>query len=94
MCLGVPGKVTEIYEVGGLKMGKVDFGGVVREACLAYVPEIEVGEYTVIHVGFAISQISEEEAMESLEVLQEITSLEEELGIGTTMEPTKPPKAG
>lgn len=88
MCLGVPGKVTEIYEVGGLKMGKVDFGGVVREACLAYVPEIQVGEYTVIHVGFAISQISEEEALESLEVLQEITSLEEELGIGSTMEPT------
>lgn len=96
MCLGVPGKVTEIYEVGGLKMGKVDFGGVVREACLAYVPEIEVGQYTVIHVGFAISQISEEEAMESLEVLQEITSLEEELGIGSAAEPTpeKPLKAG
>ena len=88
MCLGVPGKVTEIYEVGGLKMGKVDFGGVVREACLAYVPEIEVGEYTVIHVGFAISQISEEEAMESLEVLQEITTLEEELGIGSAIEST------
>ncbi|MCB8947814.1 MAG: HypC/HybG/HupF family hydrogenase formation chaperone [Ardenticatenaceae bacterium] len=94
MCLGVPGKVTEIYEVGGLKMGKVDFGGVVREACLAYVPEIEVGEYTVIHVGFAISQISEEEAMESLEVLKEITSLEEELGIGMQPAPEKPPKAG
>ena len=96
MCLGVPGKVTEIYEVGGLKMGKVDFGGVLREACLAYVPEIEVGEYTVIHVGFAISQISEEEAMESLEVLKEITSLEEELGIGLATEPTpeEPSKAG
>ncbi len=96
MCLGVPGKVTEIYEVGGLKMGKIDFGGVVREACLAYVPEIQVGEYTVIHVGFAISQISEEEAMESLEVLQEITTLEEELGIGSAAEPTpeKPSKAG
>lgn len=87
MCLGVPGKVVEIYEVGGLKMGKVDFGGVTREACLAYVPEIQVGEYTVIHVGFAISQISEEEAMESLEVLNEITSIEEELGIGSAAEP-------
>ncbi|MCB9007226.1 MAG: HypC/HybG/HupF family hydrogenase formation chaperone [Ardenticatenaceae bacterium] len=88
MCLGVPGKVTEIYDIGGLKMGKVDFGGVTREACLAYVPEIQVGEYTVIHVGFAISQISKEDAMESLEVLQEITSLEEELGIGSAAEPT------
>ncbi|MCB8977481.1 MAG: HypC/HybG/HupF family hydrogenase formation chaperone [Ardenticatenaceae bacterium] len=98
MCLGVPGKVVEIYEVGGLKMGKVDFGGVTREACLAYVPEISVGEYTVIHVGFAISQISEEEAMLSLETLQELTSLEEELGIGSAMEPTpekpRPANAG
>lgn len=82
MCLGVPGKVTEIYEVGGLKMGKVDFGGVVREACLAYVPEIQIGDYTVIHVGFAISQLSEEEARSSLEAIQELSSLEEELGIG------------
>ena len=88
MCLGVPGKVVEIYEVGGLKMGKVDFGGVTREACLAYVPEIAVGEYTVIHVGFAISQISEEEAMLSLETIQELTSLEEELGIGLTLDST------
>jgi hydrogenase expression/formation protein HypC len=87
MCLGVPGKVVEIYEVGGLKMGKVDFGGVTREACLAYVPEIAVGEYTVIHVGFAISQISEEEALLSLETIQELTSLEEELGIGLALDP-------
>ncbi len=62
MCLGVPGKITEIYTAGGLRMGKVDFGGVVREACLEYVPEAEVGNYTVIHVGFAISLLSEEEA--------------------------------
>ena len=82
MCLGVPGKVIEIYEVGGLKMGKVDFGGVVREACLAYVPDIQIGEYTVIHVGFAISQISEEEAQSALETIREISSLEDELGSG------------
>ncbi|HFQ94303.1 MAG TPA: HypC/HybG/HupF family hydrogenase formation chaperone [Anaerolineae bacterium] len=82
MCLGVPGKVTEIYEVGGLKMGKVDFGGVVREACLAYVPEIQIGDYTVIHVGFAISQLSEEEAQSSLEAIRELSSLEGELGLG------------
>ncbi|MCA9925752.1 MAG: HypC/HybG/HupF family hydrogenase formation chaperone [Anaerolineales bacterium] len=82
MCLGVPGKVTEIYEIGGLKMGKVDFGGVVREACLAYVPEIEVGQYTIIHVGFAISRLSEEEALDSLEAIKELSNLEEELGIG------------
>lgn len=94
MCLGVPGKVIEIYEVGGLKMGKVDFGGVTREACLAYVPEIAIGEYTVIHVGFAISQISEEEAMLSLETIQELSSLEEELGICLMLEPTPERPAG
>jgi len=80
MCLGVPGKVIEVYEAGGLKMGKIDFGGVVREACLAYVPEIEVGEYTVIHVGFAISQLSEEEAQATLEILEELGGYTEELG--------------
>jgi len=79
MCLGVPGKIVEIHESGGLRMGKVDFGGVVREACLAYVPEAEVGDYTVIHVGFAISRLSEEEAQASLETLREMVNLEEEI---------------
>ena len=81
MCLGVPGKIIEIHEVAGLKMGKVDFGGVYREACLEYVPEAQVGDYTVIHVGFAISRLSEEEAQASLATLQEIVNLEEELGL-------------
>ncbi|HIP71672.1 MAG TPA: HypC/HybG/HupF family hydrogenase formation chaperone [Anaerolineae bacterium] len=80
MCLGVPGKITEIYEANGLRMGKVDFGGVSREACLEYVPEAAVGDYTVIHVGFAISRLSEEEAQASLEIINEIASIEEELG--------------
>jgi hydrogenase expression/formation protein HypC len=80
MCLGVPGKIVEIYDSGGLRMGKVDFGGVQREACLEYVPEAEVGDYTVIHVGFAISRLSEEEAMASLEILNELVDLTEELG--------------
>ena len=81
MCLGVPGKIIEIYEAGGLKMGKVEFGGVTREACLEYVPDVQIGEYTVIHVGFAISQLSEEDAMETLKLLNEIADIEEELGI-------------
>ncbi len=80
MCLGVPGKITEIYEAGGLKMGKIDFGGVVREACLAYVPEAQVGDYTVIHVGFALNVISEEEAQETLDLLRQIADVEAELG--------------
>ena len=81
MCLGVPGKITEIYEADGLKMGKIDFGGVMREACLAYIPDVKVGEYCVIHVGFAISKLSEAEAMETLALFQEIADLDEELGL-------------
>jgi len=75
MCLGVPGKIIEIYETGGLSMGKVDFGGVIRETCLAYVPEAQVGDYTIIHVGFALNLISEEEALETLDLLRQIGEL-------------------
>ncbi len=82
MCLGVPGKIVEIYEKGGLHMAKVDFGGVFREACLNYVPEAQVGEYCIIHVGFAISLLSETDAMETLELLREMGSFEEEIGPG------------
>jgi hydrogenase expression/formation protein HypC len=80
MCLGVPGKIVEIYDAGGLRMGRIDFGGVQREACLEYVPEAEIGDYTVIHVGFAISRLSEEEAMASLEILNEWVDMDTELG--------------
>jgi len=79
MCLGVPGKIIEIYEANGLSMGKIDFGGVTREACLAYVPEAQVGDYTVIHVGFALHLISEQEAQETLELLHQIADVEAEL---------------
>lgn len=79
MCLGVPGKIIDIYDAGGLPMGKVDFGGVTREACLAYVPEAQVGDYTVIHVGFAISLLSESEAQATLDLLREMVNLDEEL---------------
>jgi hydrogenase expression/formation protein HypC len=82
MCLGVPGKIVETYEKGGLQMAKVDFGGVFREACLNYVPEAKVGEYCIIHVGFAISLLSESEAQETLELLKQIGSFEEEIGSG------------
>ena len=82
MCLGVPGKVVEIYDAGGLKMAKVDFSGITREACLEYIPDVEIGQYVVIHVGFAISKLDEEEAKLSLAALKEITDIEEELGIG------------
>jgi hydrogenase expression/formation protein HypC len=80
MCLGVPGKIIEVYESNELKMGKIDFGGVVRESCLEYVPDANVGEYVIVHVGFAISLLSEEEAHETLELLREIINIEEEIG--------------
>ncbi len=84
MCLGVPGKIVDVYESNGLQMAKVDFGGIFREACLSYVPEAKVGEYCIIHVGFAISLLSEKDAMETLELLRQIGSLEEELGKETS----------
>lgn len=80
MCLGVPGKIIEKYETNDILMGRIDFGGTIREACLAYVPEAEIGDYVVIHVGFAISVLSEDEAMATLEMLSEMMDLEEELG--------------
>ncbi|MFL7870346.1 MAG: HypC/HybG/HupF family hydrogenase formation chaperone [Anaerolineales bacterium] len=80
MCLAVPGKIVEIKQSDGLQMAKVDFGGIFREACLDYVPEAKVGDYCVIHVGFAISLLSEQEAMETLELLKQITNIEEEIG--------------
>lgn len=81
MCLGVPGKIVEVYEKGGLQMAKVDFGGIFREACLSYVPEANIGDYCIIHVGFAISLLSEKEAMETLDLLKQIDGFEEELGM-------------
>ncbi len=89
MCLGVPGKIIEVTENDGLRMAKVDFGGIVREACLEYLPEANVGDYTVIHVGFAISLLSEEDAKASLDMLREIIDLEDELGIGYSAETQK-----
>ncbi len=81
MCLGVPGKLVEITEEAGLRMGKVDFGGVYRQACLEYIPEAKLGDYVVVHVGFAISLLSEAEAAATLEVLDEVCDLKAELNI-------------
>jgi hydrogenase expression/formation protein HypC len=78
MCLAVPGKIIEIYETGGLKMAKLDYGGVVREACLAYVPEAQVGEYAIVHVGFALSILDEAEALKTLEAFEELDRLAQE----------------
>ncbi len=79
MCLGIPGKVIEIYEAAGVRMGKVDFDGIVKEVCLAYLPELQVGDYTIVHVGFAITQLDEESALESLKLFRELGAFEAEL---------------
>jgi len=84
MCLGIPGKIVEVYERSGLMMGKMDFGGVFREVCLAYVPEAKVGDYAVVHVGFALNLLDEAEAQETLALLKEIDALAENLGPEST----------
>lgn len=80
MCLAVPGRIDRIYEERGTRMGRVDFGGIVKEVCLEFVPEVEVGDYTIVHVGFALSKIDEAEARETLETFRAMGVLEEELG--------------
>lgn len=77
MCLAIPGLVVETFERDGLRMAKVQFGGIVREACLEYVPDAAAGEYVLVHVGFAISRIDEAEAARTYELLEELDQLSE-----------------
>ncbi len=79
MCLGIPGKILETYELEGVKMGKVDFGGIQKEVCLAYVPEAAVDDYAIVHVGFAITRLDQESALQTLAMFEELGLLEEEL---------------
>jgi len=78
MCLGIPGKIIEFIDSPGLRMCKVDFGGVVRQVCIETIPEAKIGDYTIVHAGFALSLLSEEEAMLSLEALQELAIAEQQ----------------
>ncbi len=82
MCLAVPGRVVEIIDTGDIafRLGKVDFGGIRKDVNLAYTPEAEVGKYVLVHVGFAISVIDEDEAQRVFEYLKQMGGLEEELG--------------
>jgi hydrogenase expression/formation protein HypC len=77
MCLAIPGKVIEAFDQRGMRMAKVQFGGIVREACLEYVPETQVGDYVLVHVGFAISRVDEEEAARTYKLLEEMDQLTE-----------------
>ncbi|MEU5597640.1 HypC/HybG/HupF family hydrogenase formation chaperone [Streptomyces sp. NPDC020298] len=78
MCLAVPGRVLDIQERDGTRMAAVDFGGVVKDVCLEYLPDLQVGEYAIVHVGFALQRLDEESARQTLELFSELGMLEEE----------------
>jgi hydrogenase expression/formation protein HypC len=78
MCLGIPARVIELYEANGMKMARVDFGGAIKEACMEYLAEVKVGDYTIVHVGFGLSILDEQEALETLELLRQIEARGEE----------------
>lgn len=80
MCLAVPGKVTAIWERDGTRMATVDFGGVDKEVCLEFVPDLRVGEYTIVHVGFALQRLDEQSALNTLEIFKELGEMDKEFG--------------
>ena len=80
MCLGIPGKIIEIYERNDVQMGKINFGGVSKEICLVYVPEAKIDDYVLVHVGFAINILEEDEAIETLKLIKEVVDFSAELG--------------
>ncbi len=79
MCLAIPGKILEVQEVGGMRAGRVQFGGIVRQVSLVFVPEANLGDYVMVHVGFAISRVDASEAERTYQILQELGTLEAEL---------------
>jgi hydrogenase expression/formation protein HypC len=80
MCLAVPGKVLEIWDHEDTRMAKVDFGGVLKDVCLEFVPDIAVGDYTIVHVGFALQRLDEKSAMETLALFEQMGELDLEFG--------------
>jgi hydrogenase expression/formation protein HypC len=80
MCLAIPGKILTAVNHNGIRIGRVQFGGITRETCLDFVPEAEVGDYVIVHVGFAISRVDPEEAEKSYRLLESMGLIQEELG--------------
>ncbi|MGV8050223.1 MAG: HypC/HybG/HupF family hydrogenase formation chaperone [Anaerolineaceae bacterium] len=78
MCLGIPGQVIEIYELDGTMMSRVDFGGVQQEVCIATVPEVQLGQYVIVHAGFALNVLSDEEAEETIKLLNEVEAFNQQ----------------
>lgn len=81
MCLAVPGQVIDTRDDRGTRMATVSFDGIEKEICLAYLPDVQVGEYVIVHVGFAISRVDEGSAKETLQMFRDLGVLEEELGV-------------
>jgi hydrogenase expression/formation protein HypC len=81
MCLAVPGKIVDVREERGTTMATIDFDGIRKEICLAYLPDMQVGEYAIVHVGFAISRVDEASALETLAMFRELGVLDDELGV-------------
>lgn len=79
MCLGIPGKVIDTWDEAGTRMGTVDFSGTTKTVCLAYLPDMAIGEYTIVHAGFAITRLDEVSANETLRMFHELGVLDEEL---------------
>ena len=77
MCLAIPGKVVQTFAKDGMQMARVQFGGITREACLEYVPDTQVGQYVLVHVGFAISRVDEDEAQRTYQALADLDQLTE-----------------
>ncbi len=87
MCLAVPGKIVDKRDERGTVMATIDFDGVRKDICLAYLPDIEIGDYAIVHAGFAISRVDEASALETLRMFEELGVLDEELGVtGGTVE--------
>jgi hydrogenase expression/formation protein HypC len=94
VCLGVPGRVDTVWEVHGMRMATVDFGGIRKEVCLAYVPDVDVGDYTIVHVGFALTRLDEQAALETLELMRSVGLLDQELAASPVVAPATGPEAG
>ena len=90
MCLGIPGRVTRTFREHDVLMGKVDFGGVCKQVCLEHVPDVQIGQYVLVHVGFALSKIDEAEAGRVFEFLESMNQLDE-LAVSSPSEPEGPP---
>jgi len=91
MCLAIPGKIIELDASRGIRMGKADFGGVIREICLEALPEARLGDYVIVHAGFALNILSEEEAQETLKLLHELSEVNGEFPLDDSILPDSGP---